>query len=172
MTNDVTFKILGSSYRLSVNKLITKWQSLYAQKQIRDQTLEQYTAAYITDKLIPMWPLNWMRSNDILSHFLPKAKDKEAKKLTSEPKTSKLPHPTSNLPTPTDSFKDNTEKLAEKRKSHIMKESSKFMKTINDKPTQPKTDKKHLHLHNSSDRPTPAPLQSMPMSDAFNPKSV
>lgn len=164
--------------RSSVNKLITKWQSLYAQKQTRDQTLEQYTTSYITDKLVPMWPDGWMKFNDIQSHFMPKPKVKDPKKPANEVKTSKPLKPTANaqpsLPT-VDTMKDGVMMVhnAEKKKSHIQKDPSKLMKNANDKPTIPKTDKKHpQHPLSTPDRPMISSLLSMPMHEVLNPKPV
>lgn len=161
--------------RSSVNKLILKWQSLYAQKQIRDQTLEQYTTSYITDKLVPMWPDGWMKFNDIQSHFMPKPKVKDPKvKPANDVKPSKPFQPTvSAQPTLPilDTIKDSVMMAhsVEKKKSHTHKDPSKLIKNANDKPTLPKTDKKHLQ-HPLS---TPvSSLLSLPMADAFNVKPV
>lgn len=162
-----------------MNSLIAKYQSLYTQKQNRDQTLEQYTTSYIMDKLIPMWPLGWMKINDIQSHLMGK-KERDTKKLTNEHKTSK---PTSRLvsnataaPLPLvtlNNMKDGSVTAhhvdKKKEKSHITKDPSKLIKhNFSDKPTLPKTDKKQ----SSSDRPMPPSLISMPTSDAFSVKSV
>lgn len=144
-------------------RLVAKWQSLYDQRQIPAQTMEQYTDAYITDKLLPMWPQGWMKLSEIQSHFMPKAKDKDGKKSSNEHKTSKLQHPT-NIATPyVENVKDGAmvtaaaaaiaaatatsvpgTHMAEKRKSHSVKESTKMPKYNHDK-TALKTDKKHHH---------------------------
>lgn len=131
------------------------------------------------DKLIPMWPLGWMKPNDIQSHLMGK-KDKDTKKLTNEHKTAKpSSHSVSNataapLSLVTNSMKDGGAVMAhhadkKKEKSHITKEPSKLPKhNFNDKPTLPKTDKKQ----SSSDRPMPPSLIPMSTSDAFSAKSV
>lgn len=159
-----------------------KWQSLHAQKQIRDQTLEQYTTAYITDKLVPMWPNGWMKFNDIQSHFMPKPKVKDPKKPATEMKTSKPLQPTiAPIAQPSipivDNIKDNVVVMAhntEKKKSHSHKDPTKSTKNANDKPTLPKTDKKHPQYQISApDRPSMVPsLPSMPINDTFNSKTV
>lgn len=153
-------------------KLLAKWQSLYDQRQISAQTLEQYTDAYITDKLLPMWPNSWMKISELQSQFIPKAKEKDqVKKSTNEHKTSKSQHPMNNV---TSALSLNVENMkggtvlpipataaaaltppgaytsGEKRKSHTMKESIKLPKHAHDKPTLSKTDKKHHHT--TSDR--------------------
>lgn len=147
---------------------------MYDQKQIRDQTREQYTMSYITDKLIPMWPDGWMKFNDIHNGFMPKV-PKESKK-SNDVKTSKSTQPTVSAPTSSvlvDSIKDGGVSNTEKKKSHIQKDSTKSTKTTNEKPTLPKTDKKHSAV-SITDRATiaAASLLSMPIGDGFNPKSV
>ncbi|XP_055325031.1 yemanuclein isoform X2 [Sitodiplosis mosellana] len=162
----------NDSLKLSVNKLITKWQSLYAQKQIRDQTLEQYTTSYITDKLVPMWPDGWMKLNDIQSHCMPKPKVKESKKPANEVKTSKPLQPTAASAQPSLPISDNMiVHTTEKKKSH--KDPTKLIKNANEKPTIPKTDKKHpQHALSASDRSIISPLLPMHISDAFITKSA
>lgn len=166
-----------------MHKLILKWQSLYAQKQMRDPSLEQYTVSYINDKLIPMWQSGWMKLNDIQSHCMPKPKVKEPKKPANEVKTSKALHSTANNAQPTLPNADNSTAMAapnsttttttttEKKKSH--KEPLKSIKNASDKPPTPKTDKKYTqHLISTPDRPIVPPLLAMNMNDGFNPKSV
>lgn len=50
-------------------KLLTKWQSLFGQRQIPTQTMAEYMDVYITDRLFPMWPPGWITSSEIYSHF-------------------------------------------------------------------------------------------------------
>lgn len=136
--------------------------------------------AYITDKLIPMWPPGWMKVHDIQSHFMPsKLKEKDTKKVTSETKISKPSSQSiavvASLPSVgTDSIKDPTmTHHHEKKKSHITKDRETLKSTkhnISDKQTLPKTDKKHSL--NTSERPMTTSLLSMPISDAFSAKSV
>lgn len=147
-----------------MNNLITKWQSLYVQKQIRDQTLEQYTASYITDKLIPMWPNGWIKFNDIQSHFMPKTKAKELKKPSNEIKSSKPLQP-SNASTSVAIVVENSDK----KKTHTTKESLKPMKNANEKSTLLKTDK---HSLITPDRPVVPSLLSMPSGDTLSRKQV
>lgn len=146
-------------FRSDLPKLLAKWQSLYDQRQIPAQTIEQYTDAYITDKLLPMWPAGWMKIPEIQSHFMPKTKDRDGKKSSSEHKTSKSPHPMATGPSLTaENVKDATMVTAamaanvvpgmhnaEKRKSHSVKEPTKMPKYNHDKITLSKTDKKHHH---------------------------
>lgn len=159
-----------------MNKLILKWQSLHAQKHIRDQTVEQYTTAYITDKLVPMWPNGWMKFNDIQSHFMPKPKVKDPKKPANDVKTSKPLQSTAPIVQPSIPIVDNVvmSHNTEKKKSHSHKDLSKSNKNANDKPTLPKTDKKHPQYQiSASDRPSMVPsLSSMPINDTFNSKTV
>ncbi|XP_031620313.1 yemanuclein-like isoform X2 [Contarinia nasturtii] len=160
--------------RTKVNEVLRKWQFLYEQKQIRDQTREQYTMSYITDKLVPMWPDGWMKSNDIYNGFMPKVK--EPKKSLNDVKTTKLIQPIANAQASIpllDNPKDGglVVQNTEKKKSQMQKDSTKLIKNTNDKPTLPKTDKKHNAI--TADRPavSPASLLSMPIGDAFNPKT-
>lgn len=163
-------------HRSSVNKLILKWQSLYEQKQIRDQTLEQYTTAYITDKLVPMWPNGWMKFNDIQSHFMPKPKVKDPKKPANDVKISKPLQSTAPIVQASIPIVDNVVMVhnTEKKKSHSHKDPSKSIKNANDKPTLTKTDKKHPQYQISAlDRPSMVTsLPSMPINDSFNSKTV
>lgn len=155
-----------------MKKLITQWQSLYTLKEIQDRTIDVYTTEYITHKLVPMWPDGWMKSNDILSNFMPKPKVKEPKKPANEVKTSKPPQSTVIVQPPLpvlDSMNDNVlmAQNAEKKKSHSHKDPLKLMKNANDKPPAlPKTDKKHLQ------HPLSTSILSMPLTDGFNPKPV
>lgn len=167
--------------RSTVNDLIAKWQSLYSRKRIQNQTLEQYTTVYIRNKLVPMWPDGWMKFHDIESHFMPsgKAKTKEPKKPTNEPKISKpslstvIESPPPVMPIVVDNFKDNNAIMThnmEKKKSHAVKESTKSSKNANDKPTTHKTDKKHPII--TPDRVAPMSLISLPSIDTHTSKLV
>lgn len=162
-----------------MHKLITKWQSLYVQKQIRDQTLEQYTMSYITDKLVPMWPDGWIKSNDIQSHVMAKTKTKEPKKPTTDTKAAKLASPMITPPMnspatvikPSENIKNSPMMgyTMDKKKSQVSKDPMKLAKTSGDKPSHQKTDKKHL----APDRPAASSMMSsMPTINPYNAHSV
>lgn len=182
-------------------KLLAKWQSLYDQRQIPAQTVEQYTDSYIADKLLPMWPTGWMKIPEIHSHLMPKTKD--VKKSSNEHKTSKSQHPTINAPSlNVETVKDETMMAAaavaaatasgahnaEKRKSHSVKESAKMPKHNHDNTTLSKTDKKHHHITSDRSMATATTtaigtiatttsaiatsLLSMPLGDTYSSKPV
>lgn len=148
--------------------------------------MEQYTDAYITDKLLHMWPPGWMKISEIQSHFMPKAKDKDGKKSSSEHKSSKPQHAISMAATGPSLTAENIKDItmvaavagttvpgthnAEKRKSHAVKESSKMPKYNHDKATLPKTDKKHHH--STADRGMAAPSTIMSTTPATTTPSV
>lgn len=160
-----------------MNELVGKWRSLYELKQIHNQTLEEYTTAYIKDKLVPMWPDGWMKVSDILSHFMPKPKSKEVKKATNEMKTSKPAHSASSVTATAIAMvvenRDNPMMAhnIEKKKAQMVKDPVKLVKTANDKPSLLKTDKKHP-LTSPSIRPAATSLLSTPKTDTFITKSV
>lgn len=147
-----------------MKNLLEKWQSLYHQRQIHAQTIEEYTDAYIADKLLPMWPRNWMKITELQSHFMPRSKDKDVKKSSNEhnPSKSQLAanNATSKSSLNVENMKDMTmvtasqapsgAHIAEKRKSHATKESIKMAKNVHEKTTLSKTDRKHHH--STSDR--------------------
>lgn len=148
--------------------------------------MEQYTDAYISDKLLPMWPPGWMRISEIQSHFMPKTKDKDGKKSSSEHKSSKPQLPISVPATGPSLTVENTKDStvvtvlgatavlgthhAEKRKSHAVKESTKMPKYNHDKTTLSKTDKKHHH--STSDRAMASPATIMSTAPATTTPSV
>lgn len=160
-----------------MTKLLLTWQSLYGQRQIPSQTIEEYKDAYITDKLLPMWPRNWMKISELQSHFMPRTKDKDVKKSSNEHKPSKSQHPVNNATSASslnvENIKDITmvtassvpTHVAEKKKSHAMKESTKMAKHVHDKTTLSKTDRKHHH--STSDR---AIITAMP--NTMTPSSI
>lgn len=154
-----------------MNKLISKWRSLYVQKQIRDISLEQYTNSYITDKLVPMWPKGWMKYNDIHSHFMSKIKAKELKKPSNDLKLSKQLSTSNTSSSVTVSIENNSTIMADKKKIHISKESSKSIKVSNEKPiTMHKTEKQHIIV--PTERPIVSSVLSVPIGDTLNTKSV
>lgn len=61
-----------------MQELVLKWQSLYNQRQIAEQTMDQYTIAYIIQKLLPMWSPDWMTTSEIRAHFMQKPKISES----------------------------------------------------------------------------------------------
>lgn len=127
--------------------------------------------SYITDKLLPMWPDGWMKFNDIQSHFMkPKEPRKDSKKSTSDTKTSKSVHGVSGALSPLNlPFVDGKDSVimvpsAENKKPHIQKDPIKIIKNANDKPTLPKTEKKHSQHPIISSLPT--------IGETFNTKPV
>lgn len=91
------FVLIFFHFRSDVHKLLAKWDSLYDQRQIHAQNKQQYTDAYITDKLLPMWPSGWMKMSELQSQFLSKPKEKDVKKSSNEHKMSKSQHPINNM---------------------------------------------------------------------------
>lgn len=140
------------------------------------QTIDEDTEQYIKEKLLPMWPDGWMKSNDMYSHFsnLGKTKTKDSKKPSSvEQKVHKTPQPSPIVPIsiakePHDDKNVNDQLPINTDKSSSMsfkEHSSKSTRNPTEKFPTNKTEKKQQqqqHHDLSSDISASTPITSSP----------